>query len=147
MTLEGVDALLCWVGVVVMGWHDFQFVFVFIHNNFLERLGTFIVHLLDSWTEAALLQVAKNILVYSDMFRNRTVFHGAYKNSVYFIDVTHNYVVVAPDGNGGKTTGDIRRKQVTWFNNGNANIFGPSVQCWGWIRGNWEVWGWIWRVG
>ena len=51
MTLEGVDALLRWVSAVVMGWHKFQFVFVFIHNNFLERLGTFIVHFVDSWTE------------------------------------------------------------------------------------------------
>ena len=33
MTLEGVNALLCWVGAVIMGWHEFQFVFVFIHNN------------------------------------------------------------------------------------------------------------------
>ena len=47
MTLEFVDELLRWVGAVVIGWHEFQFVFVFIHNNFLERLGTFIVHF---WT-------------------------------------------------------------------------------------------------
>ena len=59
MTLEGVDALLRWVSAVVMGWHEFQFVFVFIHNNFLELLGTFIVHYVDSWTEATLLQIAK----------------------------------------------------------------------------------------
>ena len=59
MTLEGVNALLRWVGAVVMGWHEFQFVFVFIHNNLLERLGKFIVHFVDSWTEAPLLQVAK----------------------------------------------------------------------------------------
>ena len=77
MTLKGVNALLCWVGAVVMGWHQFQFVFLFIHNNFLEHLGAFIVYFVDSWTEAALLEVAKNLLVYSDMFRNRTVFHGA----------------------------------------------------------------------
>ena len=86
---------------------------MFIHNNVLELLGTFIVHFVDSWKEAPLLQVAINILVYSDMFSNRTVFHGAYNNSVCFIDVTHNYVVVAPAGNGGETTGEIRHEQVT----------------------------------
>ena len=91
--------------------------------------------------EAALIQVAKNLLVYLDMFRNRTVFHGAYNNSVCFIYVTQNYVVVAPAGNGGKNTSEIRCKQVTCFNNVNANSFGPSVRCWGWISGNWEVWG------
>ena len=128
MTLEGVDALLRWVSAVVMGWHEFQFVFVFIHNNVLERLGAFIVHCVDSWTEAALIQISKNILVYSDMFRNRTVFHGAYNNYVCAIDRTHNYVFVAPSVNGGKTTGEIRCKKVTCFDNGNANIFGPSVQ-------------------
>ena len=85
---------------------------MFIHNNFLERLGTFIVHFVDSWTEAALVQIVKNILVYSDMFRNRTIFHGAYNNSVCVIDITHNYVVVAPAGNGGKMTGEIRRDSV-----------------------------------
>ena len=63
MTLEGVDAILRWVGAVVMGWHEFQFVFVFIHNNLLERLVTFIVNFVDSWTDAAFLQVAKNLLV------------------------------------------------------------------------------------
>ena len=133
--------------VVVMGWHEFQFVYVFIHNNFLELLGTFIVHFVDSWTEATLLQVAKTFLVYSDMFSNRTVFHGAYNNSVCVINLTHKYVVVAPAGNDGKMTGGIRRKQVTWFDNSNANSFVPSVRCWGWIRGIWEVWGWILRAG
>ena len=118
--------------------------FVFIHNNFLGRLGVFIVHFVDSWTEAALLQIAKIILVYSDMFRNRTFFHGAYNNSVCVIYITHNYVVAAPTGNSGKMTCEIRRKQFTWFDNSNVNSFGPSVQYWGWIRGNWEVWGWIW---
>ena len=116
MTLEGVDALLRWVGAVIIGWHEFRFVFVFIHNNVLEILGTFIVHFVDSWTEATLLQVSENLLVYSDLFSNRTVFHGAYNNSVCFIDVTHNYVVVAPVGNGWKTTSEIRRKQMNWFN-------------------------------
>ena len=83
--------------------------FVFIHDNVLELLGKFIVHFVESWTEATLLQVAKNILVYSDMFSNRTVFHGAYNNSVCFIYVTQNYVVVSPAGNGWKKTSDIRR--------------------------------------
>ena len=58
-----------------MGWNKFQFVFVLIHNNVLELLGTFIVHFVDSWMEAPLLQVAKNILVYSYIFSNRAVFH------------------------------------------------------------------------
>ena len=64
MTLEGVDALLSWVGAVVMGWPEFHFVFLFVHNNLLERLGTFIVHFVESWMEAAFLQVAKNLVVY-----------------------------------------------------------------------------------
>ena len=147
MILEGVNALLRWVGAVIMGWNKFQFVFVFIRNNFLELLGTFIVHFVDSWTEATLLQVAENLFLYSDMFSSRTVFHGAYNNYVCVIHVTHNYVVVAPAGNIGKTTGEICCEQVTWFNNSNADSFGPGVQCWGWIRGNWEFWGWILRFG
>ena len=130
-----------------MGWHKFQIVFVLIHNNLLELLGTFIVSLVDSLTEAPLLQVAKNILVYSDMFSNRAVFHGAYNNSICVINVTHNYVVVAPAGNGGKTTSEIRRKKTTWFDNINVNSFGPSDCCFGWIRVNWEVWGWSLRAG
>ena len=101
---------------------------MFIHNNFLERLGTFIVHFVDSWKEATLLQIAKNLLPYSDMFRNRMVFSGAYNISVCVIDITHNYVVSSPAVNGGKTTGEIRRKQVTWFNIGNTNSLCPSVR-------------------
>ena len=143
MTLEGINALLLWVGVVIMGWHEFQFVFVFIHDNVLDLLGTFIVHFVDIWAEATLPQVAENILVYSDMFSNRTVFHGAYNNSICVIYVTHNYVVVAPAGNGGKTASEIYREQVTWFDNSNSDSFVPGVQLWGWVRGNWEVWGWI----
>ena len=119
---------------------------MFINNNVLDLLGTFIVHFVDSWTEATLLQVAINLLVYSDMFSNRTVFHGAYNNFVCVVDVTHNYVVVAPARNGGKMTGEIRHEQVSWLDNSNANSFDPSVRCWGWIRGNWEVWGWILRA-
>ena len=80
------------------------------------------------------------------MFRNRTVFHGVYNNYNCVIDITHNYLVVAPAVNGGETTGEIPRKQVTWIDKGNSNSFGPSVRCWGWIRGNWEVWGWIWGL-
>ena len=110
MTLEGVNALLRWVGSVIMGWYEFQFVFVFIQNNVLELLGKFIIHFVNSWTEATLLQVAENLFFYLDMFSNRMVFHGAYNNSVCVIYVTHNYVVVAPAGNGGKKTGEIRRK-------------------------------------
>ena len=101
---------------------------MFIHINFLERLGTFIAHFVESLTEAALLQIAKNIFVYSDMFRKRTDFHRAYNNYVCVIDVTHNYVVVAPTGNGEKKTGEIYRKQVNWFDNGNVNSFGPIVR-------------------
>ena len=97
--------------------------------------------------EATLLQGAKNPLVYSDMFSNRTVFNGAYNNSVCVIDVTHNDVVVSPAGNGEKTTSEIRREKVAWFDNSNADSFGPGVRCWGWFRGNWEVWGWILWVG
>ena len=81
------------------------------------------------------------------MFSNRTIFHGAYNNSVCGIDVTHNYVVVAPAENGGKTTREICSKKITWFDNSNADSFGPSVRCWRQIIGNWEVWGWIWRAG
>ena len=147
MTLECVNALLSWVGLVIMGWHKFKFVFVLIHDNVLELLGTFIVHFVDIWTEAPILQVAKNLLVYSDMFSNRAVFHGAYNNSICVIDVTHNYVVVAPAGNISKTTSEIRRKQITWFHHSNLNSFGPSDCFLGWIRGNWEVWGWILQAG
>ena len=129
MTLEGVDALLRWVGAMIMGWHDFQFVFVLIQNNILELLGTFIVHFVDSWTEATLLQVAENLFLYSDMFSSRTVFHGAYNNYVCVIHVTHNYVVVAPAGNGGKMASEICREQVTWFDNSNADSFGTGVHC------------------
>ena len=132
---------------MIMGWHKFQFVFLFIHNNVLELLGAFIFHFVEIWTEATLLQVAENILVYSDMFNNRTVFHGSYNNSVCVIDVTHNYLVVSPAGNGGKTASEICREQVTWFDNSNADSFGPVVQCRGWIIGNWEIWVWILWVG
>ena len=96
MTLEGVNALFSWVGAVIMGWQKFQFVLVLINDNFLQFLGTFIVHLVDGWLESPLFQVAKDLLVYSDVFCNRAVFHGAYNNSICVIDVTHNYVVVAP---------------------------------------------------
>ena len=147
MTLECVNALLSWVGSVIMGCHKFKFVFVLIHDNVIELLGTFIVHFVESWMEAPLLQVSKNILVYLDMFSNREIFHGEYNNSICVIDVTQNYVVVSPAGNGWKTNSDISREQITWFDNSTVNIFGPSDCCLGWIRGNWEVWGWILRAG
>ena len=50
---------------------------------------------MDGWTKSPLFQVSKDLLVYSDVFSNRAVFHGAYNNSICVIDVTHNYVVVA----------------------------------------------------
>ena len=81
---------------MIMGWHKFQFVLVLIIDDVLQLLGTFIVHLVDGWAKSPFFQVAKNILVYSDVFYNRAVFHGAYNNSICVIDVTHNYVVVAP---------------------------------------------------
>ena len=96
MTLESVNALFSWVGAVIMGWHKFQFVLVLISDDVLYFLGKFIVHLVDSWTEALFFQVTKDILVDSDVFCNRAVFHGAYNNSTCIIDVIHNYVVVAP---------------------------------------------------
>ena len=102
---------------------------------------------MDSWAEAPLLQVTKDLLVYSGMFSNRVVFHRAYNNSICVIDVTHNYVVVAPAGNGCKTTSEIHGKKITWFDHINVDSFGPSDCCLGWIRGNWEVWGRILRAG
>ena len=96
MTLESVNALFSWFGAVIMGWHKFQFVLVLINNNFLWFLGTFIVHLVDGWAKSPFFQVAKNICVDSDVFCNRAVFHGACNNSICVIDVTHNYLVVAP---------------------------------------------------
>ena len=77
MTLESVNALFSWVGAVIMGWHKFQFVLVLISDNFLQFLGTFIVHLVDGWEKSPFFQVAKNLLVDSDVFFNRVVFHGA----------------------------------------------------------------------
>ena len=50
---------------------------------------------MDGCTESPFFQVAKDLLVYSDVFSNRGVFHGAYNNYIFVIDVTHNYVVVA----------------------------------------------------
>ena len=96
MTLESVNALFSWVGAVIMGWHKLQFFLVLINDNFLDFLGAFIVYLVDNWTESPFFQVAKDLLVDSDVFCNRAVFHGAYNNSICVIDVTHNYVVVAP---------------------------------------------------
>ena len=43
------------------------------------------------------------------MFSNKAVFHWAYNNYIFIIDTTHNYVVVAPAGNGWKMTSEIRR--------------------------------------
>ena len=97
MKLEGVNALFSWDGAVIMGWNKSQFVLVLINDNVLYFLGTFIVHLVDGWTESLFFQVAKNILVDSDVFCNRAVFHLAYNNSIFVIYVTHNGVVVAPD--------------------------------------------------
>ena len=96
MILEGVNELFSWVGAVIMGWHKFQFVLVLINDNVLYFLGTFIFHLVDGWTESPFFQISKDLLVDSDVFCNRAVFHGAYNNSICVIDVTHNYVVVAP---------------------------------------------------
>ena len=96
MTIENVNAIFSWVGAVIMGWHKFQFVLVLINDNVLQLLGTFIVLLVDGWAKSPFFQVAKNLLVDSDVFCNRAVFHVAYNNSICVIDVTHNYVVVAP---------------------------------------------------
>ena len=79
-----------------MGWQKFQFVFVLMNDDVLQFLWTFIVHIVDVWTESPFFQVAKNLLVYSDVFNNRAVFHGACNNSICVIDVTQNYIVVAP---------------------------------------------------
>ena len=97
MTLESVNALFSWVGAVIIGWNKFQFFLVLMKDDVLQFLGTFIVHLVDGWTESPFFQVAKDLLVDSDVFCNRAVFHGAYNNSICVIEVTHNYVVVAPD--------------------------------------------------
>ena len=96
MTLESVNALFSWVGAVIIGCHKFQFVFVLMNDDVLQFLGTFIVHLVDGWEKSLFFQVAKNLIVDSDVFCNRAVFHGAYNNSIFVIDVTHNYVVVSP---------------------------------------------------
>ena len=52
MTLESVNALFSWVGVVIMGWHKFQFVLVLINDDFLQFLGAFIVHIVDGWVQS-----------------------------------------------------------------------------------------------
>ena len=69
--------------------------FVLMNDDVLQFLGTFIVHLVDGWAKSPFFQVAKNLLVDSDVFCNRAVFHGAYNNSICVIDITHNYLVVA----------------------------------------------------
>ena len=71
--------------------------FVLMNDDVLKFLGAFIVHLVDGWTESPFFHVSKDLLVDSDVFCNRAVFHGAYNNSICVIYVTHNYVVVAPD--------------------------------------------------
>ena len=78
-----------------MGWHKFQFVFVLMNDDVLQLLGTFIVHLVDGWAKSPFSQVAKDLMVDSDVFCNRAVFHKAYNNSICVINVTHNYVVVS----------------------------------------------------
>ena len=49
MTLENVNALLRWVGAVIMGWHKFQSAFILMKDDVLQFLWTFIVHLVDGW--------------------------------------------------------------------------------------------------
>ena len=92
-----------------MGWHKFQFVLVLINHDFLQFLGAFIVHIVDGWAKSLFFQVAKNLLVDSDVFCNRAVFHGAYNNSIFVIDVTQNYVVLAPALYSWKTASKILR--------------------------------------
>ena len=75
MTLEGVNALFSWVGAVIMGWHKFQVVLVLINENVLQFLGTSIFHIVDGWAKSPFFQVAKNLLVDSDVFCNRAVLH------------------------------------------------------------------------
>ena len=70
--------------------------FVLMNDDVLQFLGTVIVHIVDGWANSPFFQVAKNILVDSDVFCNRAVFNGAYNNSICVIDATHNYLVVAP---------------------------------------------------
>ena len=80
MTLEGVNALFSWVGAVIMGWHKDYFVLVLINDNVLKFLGTFIVHLVDGWAKSQFFQVAKNLLVDSDVLCNRAAFHDPRSN-------------------------------------------------------------------
>ena len=96
MTLENVNALFSWVGAVIMGWHKLQFVFVLMNDDVLQFLWTFIVHLVDGWAKSPFFQVAKNLILDSDVFCNRAVFCRVYNNSNCVINITHNYVVVAP---------------------------------------------------
>ena len=55
----------------------FQFFFVLMNDDVLQLLGSFIVHIVDGWAESPFFQVAKDLLVDSDVFCNRAVFHGA----------------------------------------------------------------------
>ena len=77
MTLESVNALFSWVGEVITGWHKLQFIFVLMNDDVLQLLGTVIVHIVDGWAKSPFFQVAKNLIVDSDVFCNRAVFHGA----------------------------------------------------------------------
>ena len=96
MTLECVNALFSWFVAVIMGWHKFQFVLVLINDDVLQLLGTFIVHLVDGWAKSPFFQVTKNLIVDSDVFCNRAVFHRAYNNAISVKNITNNYVVIAP---------------------------------------------------
>ena len=79
-----------------MAQKKFQFVLVLMQDDVLQFFGTFIVHLVDGWAKSPFSQVAKYLIVDSDVFCNRAVFHGAYNNSICVINITHNYVVLAP---------------------------------------------------
>ena len=104
MALESVNTLLRWVGAMIMGGYKFEFIFVLIHNYISECLWTFVVHFMDRWTETTFCQVLENILVNSDVFCCGAVLHGAYNNPICVINITHDYVVVAPAGDSRETS-------------------------------------------
>ena len=100
-----------------------KLVFIYIHNDFSEGQWTFIIHFMNSWAEAPLLEVVKDFSVHTDVFGSGSVFHWADNYAIRVINVTHNDVIVAPAGNGRETFSEISSKESSGFYNIQVGCF------------------------
>ncbi len=126
IVFERLDGSFCRISSVYV-WQDQLIVYALFSNGSFERLGCFVVELLEWRLESAFDKILVQVVVRSQVFRVRAIAHGLGKDGITVVVVQNENVFLASTGRGGKFAGLVSGDLAGGVVDGSKYLMGAFV--------------------